>query len=128
MDLEKTSETYNVITNNLAEVLNGEIIRRIIAEGRSPKIYWGTATTGRPHVGYLVPGVKIAEFLRAGCEVKILLADIHGFLDNLKGISPRHVHTTKKTPLLMISGALYVTISQPPWTLYSIEPDFTSMS
>jgi tyrosyl-tRNA synthetase len=53
MDLEKTSETYNVITNNLAEVLNGEIIRRIIAEGRSPKIYWGTATTGRPHVGYL---------------------------------------------------------------------------
>lgn len=84
MDPEKTSETYNVITNNLAEVLNGEIIRRIIAEGRSPKIYWGTATTGRPHVGYLVPGVKIAEFLRAGCEVKILLADIHGFLDNLK--------------------------------------------
>ena len=28
--------------------------------------------------------VKIAHFLRAGCHVKILLADIHGFLDNLK--------------------------------------------
>jgi tyrosyl-tRNA synthetase len=28
--------------------------------------------------------VKIAHFLRAGCVVKILLADIHGFLDNLK--------------------------------------------
>ena len=28
--------------------------------------------------------VKIAHFLRAGCAVKILLADIHGFLDNLK--------------------------------------------
>lgn len=28
--------------------------------------------------------VKIAHFLRAGCEVTILLADIHGFLDNLK--------------------------------------------
>lgn len=28
--------------------------------------------------------VKIAHFLRAGCTVKILLADIHGFLDNLK--------------------------------------------
>lgn len=27
---------------------------------------------------------KIAHFLRAGCEVKILLADIHAFLDNLK--------------------------------------------
>lgn len=28
--------------------------------------------------------VKIAHFLRAGCHVKVLLADIHGFLDNLK--------------------------------------------
>jgi len=28
--------------------------------------------------------LKIASFLRAGCRVKILLADIHGFLDNLK--------------------------------------------
>ena len=28
--------------------------------------------------------VKIAHFLRAGCHIKILLADIHGFLDNLK--------------------------------------------
>ena len=28
--------------------------------------------------------VKIAQFLRAGCTVKLLLADIHGFLDNLK--------------------------------------------
>ena len=28
--------------------------------------------------------VKLAHFLRAGCEIKLLLADIHGFLDNLK--------------------------------------------
>lgn len=28
--------------------------------------------------------IKLAHFLRAGCTVKVLLADIHGFLDNLK--------------------------------------------
>ena len=28
--------------------------------------------------------IKIAHFLKAGCKVKVLLADIHGFLDNLK--------------------------------------------
>ena len=44
----------------------------------------GTATTGRPHTGYYVPALKIAQLLAAGCEVVILLADIHGFLDNLK--------------------------------------------
>lgn len=31
-----------------------------------------------------VPILKIAQFLSAGCHVKVLLADIHGFLDNLK--------------------------------------------
>lgn len=28
--------------------------------------------------------LKIAEFLKAGCTVKLLLADVHGFLDNQK--------------------------------------------
>jgi tyrosyl-tRNA synthetase len=49
----------------------------------------GTATTGRPHCGYFVPMVKLAHFLRAGCTVKILLADVHAFLDNLK--APREL-------------------------------------
>jgi tyrosyl-tRNA synthetase len=31
-----------------------------------------------------VPVLKLAQFLQAGCHIKILLADIHGFLDNLK--------------------------------------------
>lgn len=78
------SDRFALINENLAEVLNPELIESILAEGRNPKIYWGTATTGRPHCGYFVPAVKIAQFLAAGCEVTILLADIHGFLDNLK--------------------------------------------
>ncbi|GAB0137852.1 hypothetical protein EsDP_00006105 [Epichloe bromicola] len=78
------SERFALLRENLAEVLNPEIIESILAEGRSPKIYWGTATTGRPHCGYFVPAIKIAQFLAAGCDVTILLADIHGFLDNLK--------------------------------------------
>ncbi|EAQ84618.1 hypothetical protein CHGG_08632 [Chaetomium globosum CBS 148.51] len=73
-----------LIKENLAEVLNEEIIKKILDEGQHPKIYWGTATTGRPHCGYFVPAIKIAQFLAAGCDVTILLADIHGFLDNLK--------------------------------------------
>ena len=33
----------------------------------------------------IVPAVKIAQFLAAGCSVTILVADIHAFLDNLDG-------------------------------------------
>ncbi|KAF8636120.1 hypothetical protein AX17_003775 [Amanita inopinata Kibby_2008] len=81
-------EKYELITRRLQEVLGGESIKAILAEGRSPKAYWGTAPTGRPHVGYFVALTKIADFLRAGVEVTILLAGkclhVHAFLDNLK--------------------------------------------
>ncbi|KAH7161485.1 hypothetical protein EDB81DRAFT_784911 [Dactylonectria macrodidyma] len=77
-------ERLALISENLAEVLNPEIIDKILKEGGHPKIYWGTATTGRPHCGYFVPAIKIAQLLAAGCDVTVLLADIHGFLDNLK--------------------------------------------
>ncbi|CAO1597301.1 Tyrosine--tRNA ligase cytoplasmic, variant 2 [Xanthoria calcicola] len=74
-----------LIYENLHEKLKEEIIEDvIIRQDRSLKIYWGTATTGRPHCGYFVPMVKLAHFLRAGCTIKILLADMHAFLDNLK--------------------------------------------
>ncbi|KAK3295047.1 uncharacterized protein B0H64DRAFT_200950 [Chaetomium fimeti] len=79
-----SDKRFALIKENLAEVLNEEIIKKILDEGQHPKIYWGTATTGRPHCGYFVAAIKIAQFLAAGCDVTILLADIHGFLDNLK--------------------------------------------
>ena len=79
------SAKFNLIKHNLQEVLNPEIIEEILNKNERPlRIYLGTATTGKPHCGYFVVMLKIAEFLAAGCEVKILLADVHGFLDNLK--------------------------------------------
>lgn len=57
-----------LITRNLQEHLGDEKLTAILKE-RDLKIYWGTATTGKPHVAYFVPMSKIADFLRAGCEV-----------------------------------------------------------
>lgn len=34
-------EKFDIIRENLAEVLNPEIIEKILDEGRHPKIYWG---------------------------------------------------------------------------------------
>jgi tyrosyl-tRNA synthetase len=58
-------------------------MREILAV-RDLSVYWGTATTGAPHIGYFVPMTKIADFLRAGCRVTILFADLHAYLDNMK--------------------------------------------
>lgn len=74
-----------LIKSNLAEIIDPQIIDDVILKEKRPlKVYWGTATTGRPHCGYFVPQIKIAELLAANCEVTILLADIHAYLDNMK--------------------------------------------
>ena len=78
-------EKLALVKSGLPEILHGEILEQVILNEKRPlEIYWGTATTGRPHVAYFVPTLHIAKFLRAGCKVKVLLADTHGFLDNLK--------------------------------------------
>ncbi|KAL2219986.1 tyrosyl-tRNA synthetase [Thermoascus aurantiacus ATCC 26904] len=77
-------QKYDLIRENLAEVLNPEIIEDVLKKGEPLRIYWGTAPTGKVHCGYFVPMIKLAQFLQAGCNVKVLLADVHGFLDNLK--------------------------------------------
>ncbi|XP_015607250.1 tyrosine--tRNA ligase, cytoplasmic [Cephus cinctus] len=76
-------EKYKLITRNLAEWLGDEKLKTILKQ-RDIKIYWGTATTGKPHIGYFTPMSKIADFLRAGAEVTILFADLHAYLDNMK--------------------------------------------
>ncbi len=76
-------ERYNLITRDLDEVVGLEEIKEIL-KTRDLKVYWGTAPTGKPHLGYFVPMIKIADFLKAGCEVRILLANMHAFLDNMK--------------------------------------------
>ena len=53
------------------EVIGKDRLRAILSE-KHLCLYWGTATTGKPHVAYFVPMIKIADFLKAGCEVCFL--------------------------------------------------------
>ncbi|XP_074662556.1 tyrosine--tRNA ligase, cytoplasmic-like [Tubulanus polymorphus] len=76
-------DKVHLICRNLQEVLGVDRMRAILKE-REFRIHWGTATTGRPHIAYFVAMVKIIDFLRANCEVTILFADLHAFLDNMK--------------------------------------------
>merc|ERR1712240_538754 len=77
------AEKKALIQRNLQETLGEDRIDEVL-KTRDLKIYWGTATTGKPHIAYFVPMSKIADFLNAGCEVSILFADLHAYLDNMK--------------------------------------------
>ena len=69
-------ERIELITRNLVNdaektLLSAEArstMKKKLEEGDF-KIYWGTATTGRPHIAYFVPISKLADFLAAGCSV-----------------------------------------------------------
>jgi len=76
-------EKFQLITRNLQEFLGGDKLKEIL-KTRDINVYWGTATTGKPHIAYFVPISKLADFLRAGCHVTILFADLHAYLDNMK--------------------------------------------
>ena len=55
-------EKYNLITRNLQEKIDDEIIVKKILAQRSLKLYWGTATTSTIHIGYFVPFIKNCRF------------------------------------------------------------------
>lgn len=43
MDLDAKAR-FALISENLAEVLNPELIENILAEGRNPRVYWGNTS------------------------------------------------------------------------------------
>lgn len=79
-----TNEKYSLIVRNLQEIIGDTSEIKKILDVRPLKIYWGTACTSRIHIGYFVQMLKIADYLQAGCEVTILIADLHAYLDNMK--------------------------------------------
>uniref|UniRef100_A0A8R1DK06 Tyrosine--tRNA ligase n=1 Tax=Caenorhabditis japonica TaxID=281687 RepID=A0A8R1DK06_CAEJA len=82
---EEVLQRRALVLRNLQESLGvDKLTKQLATQGKVPHLYWGTATTGKPHVGYLVPMRKIADFLQAGLKVTILFADLHAFLDNMK--------------------------------------------
>lgn len=74
----------DLITRNLQEIFGQDELESLINSGKQLVMYWGTAPTGRIHIGYFLQLLKIADYVKSGCKVKILIADLHAYLDNMK--------------------------------------------
>ena len=73
-----------LIKDNLAEIIGEKELLEKLKSDKPLKVYWGTSPTGIPHIGYFLPLIKIAQLVKAGCEVTILFADLHAYLDAMK--------------------------------------------
>lgn len=85
MDVEtKLEKRLELVKRNTVEVLTNEELVELLKTKKEPIAYHGRAITGPLHIGHLIPLSKVFDFNRAGIKVKILLADIHAALDDLK--------------------------------------------
>lgn len=75
---------HKLITNNISEIIGEADLLSKLEKDEPISFYWGTAPTGKIHIGYLLPMIKISEMIRAGCTGKILFADVHAYLDSMK--------------------------------------------
>lgn len=102
MDVKKR---FELIKRNTEEIISEAELMDLLKKKKNPVVYWGTAPTGKPHVGYFLPMLKIADLLKAGFKVKILLADLHAALDNTPwAILDKRYDYYKKTIPLMIKA------------------------
>ena len=76
------SERRRLVTRNTAEVVTDEELDELL-DG-DPTVYIGYAPTGEMHIGHFTTIRKLADFLRAGLDVKVLIADLHAHLDDEK--------------------------------------------
>ena len=98
-------EKFNLIKRNTVEIITEEELKKLIKEKKKPAVYLGTAITGRPHIGYFMWVLKLADFLKAGFKVKLLLADLHGALDGTPWelLEKRFKYYEKAIPLMFKS-------------------------
>jgi len=75
-------DRFDIIKRNTDEIITEEELMKLLETKKKPAVYLGTAITGKPHIGYYVWVIKLSDFLKAGFRVKLLLADMHGALDN----------------------------------------------
>ena len=78
-----TAERTNLVTRFTEEVVTESEIESLFEEG-TPSVYIGYAPTGEMHIGHFTTMRKLADFLEAGIEVTVLVADLHAHLDDEK--------------------------------------------
>lgn len=80
-------ERFQLVTNGsveLVEIMTQEELKNLLETKKHPVSYWGVATSGPLHIGYLKPINKQLDLIKAGFRHKVLVANIHAYLDDMK--------------------------------------------
>ena len=79
-----TAERTELVTRFTEEVIEESEIEALFEGSDEPTAYVGYAPTGEMHIGHFTTMRKLADFLEAGIDVTVLVADLHAHLDDAK--------------------------------------------
>lgn len=75
-----------LVTRGTEEIITRDELKTLLETKSKPRAYWGFELSGFLHLGTgLVCGNKIKDFVQAGFEFTILLADTHSFINKKLG-------------------------------------------
>ena len=80
----QTEEKLKLIKRNAVEIVTEEELRELVERESKPVAYVGYEPSGEIHLGHLMTVNKLMDLQNAGFKVKVLLADVHAYL-NEKG-------------------------------------------
>ena len=77
-------EKVRIVTKDTEEIILTDELKHLLKNKAKPVSYWGIAPTGPPHIGYYRSIAKQIDLVKAGFHHKILIADLHSYLDDRK--------------------------------------------
>jgi len=78
------ADKLTLLTRDTAEIVTKEQLADLLEQKRELISYWGVAPTGPPHIGYYRALAKQFDLITAGCKHKVLIANLHAYLDDMK--------------------------------------------
>jgi tyrosyl-tRNA synthetase len=79
--MDSVQKKFDLIKKNTEEIVSEEELLKILKNKKKPVVYCGYEPSGPMHLGHFVTITKLMDFEKAGFKVKILLADVHAFLN-----------------------------------------------
>ena len=79
-----TAERTELVARFTEEVIEEAEIEALFEASDEPTAYIGYAPTGEMHIGHFTTMRKLADFVEAGLDVTVLIADLHAHLDDAK--------------------------------------------
>ena len=112
-DPVETNDAFELITRNTEEVLTPGDLRRLLDSGQRIKHYIGFEISGKMHLGTgLMCMGKVKDFLEAGVECTIFLADWHTWINDklggnrevIKGVAAEYFKEGFKASMMCLGG------------------------